>query len=96
MGVWLASKVSLGCLVVAPSAIAFGETYPQPREVSLEDIDALEKAYVDAVERCKLIGCEYSTVFPLNNSLILCKRSRLYRDSRSTWIPPPLLLFASL
>ncbi|ELU42297.1 NADH:flavin oxidoreductase/NADH oxidase [Rhizoctonia solani AG-1 IA] len=37
--------------VVGPSEIPFGDNYPRPKAMKLEDIDALEKAYMDAVER---------------------------------------------
>ncbi|KAF8713313.1 NADH flavin oxidoreductase, partial [Rhizoctonia solani] len=45
--------------VVGPSEIPFGDNYPRPKAMTLEDIDALEKAYMDAVERCKLIGFDF-------------------------------------
>jgi 2,4-dienoyl-CoA reductase-like NADH-dependent reductase (Old Yellow Enzyme family) len=47
----------LRSIVFGPSTIPFGENYPRPKAMTLDDIDALEKAYVDAVEKCKLIGC---------------------------------------
>ncbi|KAF8598334.1 NADH:flavin oxidoreductase/NADH oxidase [Ceratobasidium sp. AG-I] len=56
--------------VVAPSAIAFGETYPQPREMSGDEIDALVKAYVDAVERCKLIGFDFIEIHGAHGYLL--------------------------
>jgi len=45
--------------VYAASAIPFSDSYPAPREATLEDIRRLEQAFVDAVERCKVIGYDF-------------------------------------
>jgi 2,4-dienoyl-CoA reductase-like NADH-dependent reductase (Old Yellow Enzyme family) len=50
-------KVNILGIVFGPSTIPFGKNYPRPKAMTFDDIDALERAYVDAVERCKLIGC---------------------------------------
>lgn len=43
--------------VWAPSAIPFAPDYPNPKELTEEKLDYVEKAFLDAVERCKKIGC---------------------------------------
>lgn len=46
--------------VMAPSAINFSENdYPDPVEASLEYIESLKKAFVDAVRRCKAAGFDF-------------------------------------
>ena len=67
---WSGARIDPLRVVVAPGAIAFGETYPQPREMSGGEIDALVQAYVDAVERCKLIGCTSPLAFSFLRKLI--------------------------
>ena len=49
------------CSVYAPSAISFADDYPNPKALSTEELDYVEKAFLDAVERCKKIGCTSST-----------------------------------
>jgi len=44
--------------VVGPSTIPFSDTYPKPRALTVEEIDSLEDKYVEAVQRCKKIGCK--------------------------------------
>lgn len=41
---------------VAPSALAFDEGWPTPRELILADIEALKNAFVDSVRRADRIG----------------------------------------
>ncbi|CAE7150856.1 unnamed protein product, partial [Rhizoctonia solani] len=48
--------------VVGPSDIPFADNYPTPKPLSVEGIKDIVQAYVDAVERCKKIGCEFSTL----------------------------------
>ncbi|KAJ7925973.1 hypothetical protein B0H13DRAFT_2229550 [Mycena leptocephala] len=43
--------------VYGPSAIPFSETYPHPKEMTEEDMQYVEDAFVAAVKRCKEIGC---------------------------------------
>ncbi|KAF8599439.1 FMN-linked oxidoreductase [Ceratobasidium sp. AG-I] len=89
--------------VVAPSAIAFGETYPQPREMSLADIGALEKAYVDAVERCKLIGFDFIEIHGAHGYLLhsFCSphsnaRTDMYGGSLDNRLRLPLRIVRSV
>ncbi|KAL0959744.1 hypothetical protein HGRIS_011435 [Hohenbuehelia grisea] len=42
--------------VVAPSAVAFSETYAQPNELTVQDIKALVRAWVDATKRALRAG----------------------------------------
>jgi hypothetical protein len=44
--------------VYAPSAIPFSDTYPLPKEMSVEDMNTITDAHISAIERCKAIGCE--------------------------------------
>lgn len=43
--------------MVSASDIPFGDDYPVPKEMSNEEMDRVEAAFVAAVERCKKIGC---------------------------------------
>jgi 2,4-dienoyl-CoA reductase-like NADH-dependent reductase (Old Yellow Enzyme family) len=46
--------------VMGPSEINYNPgNYPDPVEASLEYIENLKKAYLDAVKRCKTIGFDY-------------------------------------
>ncbi|CAE6467531.1 unnamed protein product [Rhizoctonia solani] len=56
--------------VVGPSTIPFGGNYPQPKAMTLGDIDALEKAYLDAVERCKQIGLDFIEIHGAHGYLL--------------------------
>ena len=44
--------------VWAPSEIPFSNGYPNPKAATEDYMDCIEKAFLDAVERCKMIGCE--------------------------------------
>lgn len=44
-------------LVIGPSDIPFAEDYPKPKAMTAEDLARVEQGFVDAVERCKKIGC---------------------------------------
>lgn len=48
-----------GSNVKAPSAIAFAETYPLPKEMTKEDIAELKDAFVSAVRRAKEVGVDF-------------------------------------
>ncbi|CCO32633.1 hypothetical protein BN14_06696 [Rhizoctonia solani AG-1 IB] len=56
--------------VVGPSEIPFGDNYPRPKAMALEDIDTLERAYIDAVERCKLIGFDFIEIHGAHGYLL--------------------------
>ncbi|CAE6463736.1 hypothetical protein ACGC1H_005364 [Rhizoctonia solani] len=56
--------------VVGPSTIPFGSNYARPKAMTLEDIDALEKAYLDAVERCKQIGFDFVEIHGAHGYLL--------------------------
>ncbi|CAE6504448.1 unnamed protein product [Rhizoctonia solani] len=56
--------------VVGPSAIPFGDNYPRPKVMSLEDIDSLEQAYLDAVDRCKRIGFDFVEIHGAHGYLL--------------------------
>ncbi|CAE6449662.1 unnamed protein product [Rhizoctonia solani] len=56
--------------VVGPSEIPFGDNYPRPKAMTLEDIDTLESAYIDAVERCKLIGFDFIEIHGAHGYLL--------------------------
>lgn len=45
--------------VIGPSEIPFADTYPKPRAMTIDEINTLEKAYVDAIERCEKIGFDF-------------------------------------
>ncbi len=44
--------------VKAPSAIKFGERYPNPQELTLEEIDQLKKDFISAAKRATDIGID--------------------------------------
>ncbi|KAG8696108.1 hypothetical protein FRC09_008728 [Ceratobasidium sp. 395] len=56
--------------VVGPSDIPFSETYPQPRALTEQEIDALVQSYVDAVERCKQIGFDFIEIHGAHGYLL--------------------------
>ncbi|QRV92697.1 NADH:flavin oxidoreductase/NADH oxidase [Ceratobasidium sp. AG-Ba] len=56
--------------VVAPSAIPFSENQVTPRALTLKEIDELEQAYIDAVERCKKIGFDFIEIHGAHGYLI--------------------------
>ncbi|KAF8474313.1 FMN-linked oxidoreductase [Gautieria morchelliformis] len=45
--------------VWAPSEIPFSNEYPKPKAATEEYLDYVEKAFIDAVERCKQIGYDF-------------------------------------
>ncbi|CAE7150458.1 unnamed protein product [Rhizoctonia solani] len=56
--------------VFGPSTIPFGDSYPRPKAMTLDDISALEKAFLDAVERCKQIGFDFIEVHGAHGYLL--------------------------
>jgi 2,4-dienoyl-CoA reductase-like NADH-dependent reductase (Old Yellow Enzyme family) len=46
--------------VHGPSAEPFSDTYPKPKEMSLEDMNYVADAFVAATKRCKAAGCTSS------------------------------------
>lgn len=51
----MAHRVHL--IVLGPSAIPFSDQYPMPHAMSVEEIKRVEDAFIEAVERCKQVGC---------------------------------------
>lgn len=49
-------------IVYAPSAISFADTFPSPKELSVDGINAVTEAFLAAIERCKTIGCTYDAL----------------------------------
>jgi 2,4-dienoyl-CoA reductase-like NADH-dependent reductase (Old Yellow Enzyme family) len=43
--------------VFGPSAESFSDTFPRPKEMSLEDMDYVVDAFITAAKRCKAAGC---------------------------------------
>jgi len=56
--------------VVAPSAIAFNDRYPSPRELTLEEISKLKQAWVAAVERSLRVGFDVIEVHSAHGYLL--------------------------
>jgi 2,4-dienoyl-CoA reductase-like NADH-dependent reductase (Old Yellow Enzyme family) len=48
-----------GSLVWAPSAIAFNDSYPEPKALTKEGIARIQDAFEAAVLRAKTAGCAY-------------------------------------
>lgn len=55
-------------IVWGPSQIPFSDGYAKPKAATEEYMDYIEKAFVDAVERCKKIGCEFAESYPPSTS----------------------------
>jgi hypothetical protein len=68
--------------VWAPSEIPFSNEYPKPKGATEEYLDYVEKAFIDAVERCKQIGCK-------SHAPLFVFRSRLinYQTISSKFVP---------
>lgn len=45
--------------VYGPSGIPYADIYPKPKAATEEYLLSVEDAFVEAVERCKEIGCKY-------------------------------------
>ncbi|KAK1922505.1 hypothetical protein DB88DRAFT_357229 [Papiliotrema laurentii] len=57
--------------IVAPSAIAFDtEKFPTPAEASIEYLENLRQAYVDAALRCKAAGFDYVEIHGAHGYLL--------------------------
>ncbi|KAF7793383.1 hypothetical protein EIP86_004495 [Pleurotus ostreatoroseus] len=103
--IWTASKEENGWpdAVVAPSAVAYSEDYPSPKEMSETDIEQLEEAFLAAVERCKKVGFDFieihgahgylfhEFVSPLSN-----KRTDKYGGSLENRLRHPLSIVSRL
>lgn len=48
--------------VPGPSDIPFSDLYPKPNPMTEEDMQRVEDAFVQAVERCKRVGCQSSSL----------------------------------
>ena len=59
-----------GWEVIAPSAIPFSETYPLPHEMTLDDIQQVQKAFVDAAVRALDAGFEWLELHGAHGYLI--------------------------
>ena len=57
--------------VFGPSTVPFTDNYPRPKELTLEQLDTMEDAYVAAVKRCKSIGCGTRPLIALGPLLTL-------------------------
>ncbi len=64
--------------VKAPSAIAFAETYPLPKEMTKEDIVELKDAFVSAVRRAKEVGVDFLQIHGAHGYLFHSKLSRMF------------------
>ncbi|KAF8595062.1 NADH:flavin oxidoreductase/NADH oxidase [Ceratobasidium sp. AG-I] len=56
--------------VIGPSAIPFADTYPKPRAMTVDEINAIEKAFVDAIERCNKIGFDFIEIHAAHGYLL--------------------------
>lgn len=56
--------------VLAPSAIPFSDTYPQPRAMSHDDIDAVVTAFVRAAQRALLAGFQVAEIHAAHGYLL--------------------------
>ncbi|KAF7347670.1 Nadh:flavin oxidoreductase nadh oxidase [Mycena venus] len=56
--------------VYAPSAIPWSETYPNPKEMTEQDMKYVEDAFVAATKRCKEIGFDFIEVHGAHGYLI--------------------------
>lgn len=69
------------CAVQAPSAIKFAESYPLPQEMTLEKIQELKQAFLDAAERCKKAGYDWIEIHGAHGYLIHSELDRRDRES---------------
>ncbi|KAG9314036.1 hypothetical protein JVU11DRAFT_4815 [Chiua virens] len=51
--------LSIDTSVYGPSEIQFSDVYPHPKAMSEEDIQRVEDAFLDAVERCRKAGFDF-------------------------------------
>lgn len=56
--------------VQAPSAIKFSETYPLPKEMTLEKIEEVKKAFLDSAERSKKAGYDFIEIHGAHGYLL--------------------------
>jgi 2,4-dienoyl-CoA reductase-like NADH-dependent reductase (Old Yellow Enzyme family) len=59
-----------GWQVIAPSAVPFSETYPQPTEMTLDDIHTVKTAFKDAAVRAVDAGFEWMEIHGAHGYLI--------------------------
>lgn len=59
-----------GWEVIAPSAIPFSDTYRQPHEMTLDDIQQVQQAFVDAAKRALDAGFEWLEIHGAHGYLI--------------------------
>ncbi|KAG9076147.1 hypothetical protein FRC06_009674 [Ceratobasidium sp. 370] len=56
--------------VIGPSDLPFSEMHAKPRALTTKEIDEIEQAYVDAVERCKKIGFDFIEIHGAHGYLL--------------------------
>lgn len=76
--------------VWAPSAIPFAPDYPNPKELTEEKLDYIEKAFLDAVERCKQIGFDFIEIHAAHGYLFSECLSPLSNTRSDKWGGQPL------
>lgn len=61
--------------MLGASEIPFADAYPKPKALTADGLKRIEQAFVDAVERCKQIGCKFTSKFltEKHNRLICMK-----------------------
>ena len=71
--------------MIAPSALSFKDgDYPNPRAMTLQDIETVKQGFIDATERYAwAVSISYRSM--LMYEQVQEDRVRLYRDSRCTW-----------
>ncbi|KAI0697546.1 FMN-linked oxidoreductase [Cytidiella melzeri] len=69
---WYADANENGWLhdVVSPSNVPFADDYPLPKEMTKEDLDRVEQAFVAATERCKKIGFDFIEIHNAHGYLL--------------------------
>jgi 2,4-dienoyl-CoA reductase-like NADH-dependent reductase (Old Yellow Enzyme family) len=56
--------------VIAPSAVAFSDTYAQPREMTRDDLAAVKEAFVAAPRRSRAAGVEFIEIHAAHGYLL--------------------------
>jgi hypothetical protein len=49
-------------IVYGPTDVPWSDTYPVPKAMTEGDMLKVEDAFVAAIERCKVIGCKYTSL----------------------------------
>ncbi|EIN13984.1 NADH:flavin oxidoreductase 1 [Punctularia strigosozonata HHB-11173 SS5] len=56
--------------VYGPSAISFADTFPSPKELSVDGLNAVTEAFLAAIERCKTIGFDFIEIHGAHGYLL--------------------------